>query len=162
MPAPLVRQPPHGLLRWFLRAPIMLYRLNLGWLLGERFVLLNHIGRKSGKTHQTVVEVAHHDPTTDTYYIVSGWGYKAQWYQNLCATPAIEIQVGRRKLLVRDETLSPANAVKVLLAYRSKHPTAARELSRVMGIDMSTSTPEQLQSIISAKLPVIALHPHSA
>ena len=157
MQAPLVRQPPHGLLRWFLRAPIMLYRLRLGWLLGERFLLLNHIGRKSGKAHQTVVEVADHDPNNDTYYIVSGWGYKSQWYQNLCASPTIEIQVGRRKLAVRAETLLTADAVKVLLAYRSKHPMAARELSKVLGIDMNSGTPKQLEDAIRTRMPVIAL-----
>jgi hypothetical protein len=30
---------PHGLLRFGLRLPIWLYRLHLGWLLGNRFLL---------------------------------------------------------------------------------------------------------------------------
>jgi hypothetical protein len=34
-------QPPKGLSRLFYRAPIWLYRLKLGWLLGHRFLLLN-------------------------------------------------------------------------------------------------------------------------
>ena len=157
VPTSLVRKPPRGIQRWFLRAPIFLYRIGLGGLLGNRFMLINHVGRKSGKVHQTVIEVVDYDSSSDTYYVVSGWGYKAQWVRNLCATPAIEIQVERRKLSVRAETLASANVVKVLLAYRSKHPIAARELSRVMGIDTSTSTPEQLQSTISARMPVIRL-----
>ena len=32
---------------YFLRAPVYLYRWRLGWLLGKRFVLLTHIGRRT-------------------------------------------------------------------------------------------------------------------
>jgi len=38
---------PRGLVRLAFRAPIWLYRAHLGWLLGYRFVLLTHTGRKS-------------------------------------------------------------------------------------------------------------------
>lgn len=36
---------PRGLLRLLLRAPVALYRLRLGWLLGGRVLLLSHTGR---------------------------------------------------------------------------------------------------------------------
>ena len=87
----LVARSPNGLLRWFLRFPIVLYHLNLGWLLGGRFMLINHVGRKSGQLRQTVVEVAGHDQSGDTYYVASGWGYKSQWYRNLLAQPEVTI-----------------------------------------------------------------------
>jgi deazaflavin-dependent oxidoreductase (nitroreductase family) len=157
----LISKPPAGLLRWAFRAPIPLYRLGLGWLLGNRFLLLNHIGRKSGQLHQTVVEVVAHDKQTDTYYIVSGWGYKANWYKNLIAIPAITIQVGRRALAVRAETISPTAGVQVLLDYRHQHPLAARELSRLLEIDIHSSDVEKLEGIVREKLPVIALRPQS-
>src|SRR5690348_10009358 len=75
----LVSTPPSGVLRLVLRLPIALYRLKLGWLLGQRFVLLHHIGRKSGQVRETVVEVVVHDRASDTYSIVSGWGKRANW-----------------------------------------------------------------------------------
>ena len=161
MPAPLVTNPPKGLLRWVLRVPVVLYRLNLGWLLGKRFLLLNHIGRKSGQLRQTVVEVVAHDKASDTYYIVSGWGYKADWYQNLLATPAIVIQVGRRKLAMRAESVSPDVGAQVLLNYRREHPFAARELSRLLGIDIHKTGPAKLEEIVYELLPVVALHPQN-
>ncbi len=154
---PLVAEPPKGLLRFGLRLPIILYRLHLGWLLGGRFVLLNHIGRKSGQPRQTVVEVVGHDPASDTYYIVSGWGYKAQWYQNLMGTPEITIQVGSRRLDVKAETLSPDDGVKILLDYQQKHPLAAKELSRVLGINLAEGTAAELRAAIEKSLPVVAL-----
>ena len=72
-------RPPHGLMRWLLRAPVWLYRLGLGGLLGDRFLLLTHIGRKSGQLRQNVLEVVEHDEATGAYVIASGWGDKADW-----------------------------------------------------------------------------------
>jgi hypothetical protein len=31
--------------------------MKLGWLLGNRFLMLIHTGRHSGRLHQTVIEV---------------------------------------------------------------------------------------------------------
>lgn len=73
------RFPPTGLLRLLLRLPNCLYRLHLGWLLGSRFLLLAHRGRRSGRWRQTVVEVVQHNPGSDTYFIASGWGEKSNW-----------------------------------------------------------------------------------
>jgi hypothetical protein len=67
-------QPPRGLARLAWRAPIWFYRLGLGGLLGQRFVLLNHIGRRSGQPRQAVVEVVRHDKRTGTYIVASGFG----------------------------------------------------------------------------------------
>jgi deazaflavin-dependent oxidoreductase (nitroreductase family) len=155
----VVSSPPSGLLKLAFRAPNALYRWHLGWLLGGRFVQLNHIGRKSGKLRHTVVEVAGHDPQTDTYYVVAAWGYTSNWYQNLQATPEITIKVGRRTLFVRAETLSPEDGAQVLMAYRQTHKLAARELSRIMGRDMISANEAELETMIRDSMPVVALRP---
>src|SRR5581483_6476732 len=72
---------PRGVARRLARLPIWLYRLGLGRLLGERFLMLTHIGRTSGRLRQTVVEVVRHDRLSDTYIIASGWGERADWYR---------------------------------------------------------------------------------
>ena len=155
----LVTQPPSGWLRFALRLPLVLYRLRLGWLLGGRFLRLYHVGRKSGQVRQTVVEVVHHEQTGDTYYIVSGWGYKAQWYQNLMVMPDVVIQVGSRRMAIRAETLPPERGADILIKYRTQHPMAAAELSRIMGIDMARTSPTSLIDIVRESLPVLALRP---
>jgi hypothetical protein len=45
-----VRQPapPHGVLRALLSLPVHLYHARLGFLLGHRFLLLVHTGRRTG------------------------------------------------------------------------------------------------------------------
>jgi deazaflavin-dependent oxidoreductase (nitroreductase family) len=156
----LFSQPPSGLLRLLLRLPIALYQLRLGWLLGQRFVLLEHVGRTSGKVHKTVVEVIKHDQASDEYYIASGWGKRAQWYQNLLAMPEIMIQAGRRHLNVCAETLPPAEGARILLDYRQKHPLATRELSRALtGANLAKASPAELENIVQESLPIVALRP---
>jgi len=49
-----LRSKPTGASRLAFRLPIYLYRLNLGWLLGHRFLMLVHRGRRSGLLRETV------------------------------------------------------------------------------------------------------------
>ena len=128
----VARQPPKGLLRLLLRLPIWLYWLRLGWLLGNRFLLLTHIGRKTGIPHQTVVEVVSHNRAKDRYVIASGWGEKSDWFRNIKKTPEVGVQVGGRSFQAQATILSVAEATEVLLDYAHKHPTAFRELAKFM------------------------------
>jgi len=157
MNIPNAPDPPTGLMRWLFRAPIYLYHWNLGWLMGNRFLLLHHIGRISGLPRQAVVEVVRHDAESDTYIIASGFGEKAQWYQNLLSQPDVRIQVGRREMMVRAEKLPQEQAAEELRRYGSAHPQAARTLGRFLGLDWD-GTPEQAPEIAEI-IPIIALRP---
>jgi hypothetical protein len=64
-------------LRLAFRLPIYLYRLNLGWLLGHRFLLLVHRGRRSGLRRETVLEVVRYNPATKESVVLSAWGERA-------------------------------------------------------------------------------------
>ncbi|MBW7885351.1 MAG: nitroreductase family deazaflavin-dependent oxidoreductase [Caldilineaceae bacterium] len=125
--------PPAGLSRLFFRLPIYLYWLHLGWLLGGRFLLVNHIGRKSGQLRQVVIEVVEHDPAADTYTVAAGFGRKSDWYLNLLKTPDVTIQVGRRTLAVTAVPLTPDVGGETMVRYARRHETAARNLARFMG-----------------------------
>src|SRR5829696_2845206 len=83
-----------GTLRLVFRLPIYLYRLNLGWLLGYRGLLLIHQGRKSGLLRETVLEVIRYDPATKESVVLSGWGEKADWYRNIRVRQALEVRTG--------------------------------------------------------------------
>jgi deazaflavin-dependent oxidoreductase (nitroreductase family) len=127
----IVDRPPGQALRFGLRLPIWLYRLHLGWLLGNRFLMLTHTGRKSGQPHHTVIEVVQFDKETDTYYAVSGWGEKADWYQNIHAYPEVVINVGRRTLTVHARDIPLPEAIDILDEYTRQHPLAFEELTRL-------------------------------
>jgi deazaflavin-dependent oxidoreductase (nitroreductase family) len=143
-----LRHPPRGWKAFFWRAPIFFYHVNLGWLLGKRLLLLNHIGRKSGQPRQAVLEVVHHTP--DAYYVASGFGEKSHWFQNIMHTPQVNIQVGRRKTSATAERLPFPEAKEILKAYAQAHPFALRELSRVIGLsyDGSEADLEKLANLL--------------
>lgn len=151
-------KPPTGLSKFFFRMPITLYRLGLGWMLGNRFLLIHHVGRKSGAIRQAVVEVVRHDTTTDTYVVCSGFGEGSQWFQNLMKTPDVTIQVGRRKLDVHAERLATAAGGDEMVDYAHRHPKAARELAQFMGFKVDGSDAEY--RAVGEHLPFVAFRPH--
>ncbi|PLW66857.1 hypothetical protein [Pseudohalioglobus lutimaris] len=75
--------PPKGIKLKLFRAPIYLYHLKLGFLLGERFIHLQHWGRVSGELKETVIEVIDQDKANGRIYSASGFGEKSQWFKNI-------------------------------------------------------------------------------
>ena len=75
--------PPKGIKLKLFRAPIYLYHLKLGFLLGERFIHLQHWGRVSGELKETVIEVIDQDKANGKIYSASGFGEKSQWFKNI-------------------------------------------------------------------------------
>lgn len=130
---------PTGWRRRLFRLPIHCYRLGLGWLLGSRFVLIEHVGRRSGRLRSVVVEVVDHDPRDDTWTVASGFGATADWYRNLLATPDVTIQVGRRAIPVAARPLSDSEGADTMARYAAAHPRTARRLAGFMGYDVDGS-----------------------
>lgn len=125
--------PPTGLARLALRAPIWIYRLGLGKLLGNRFLELTHIGRKSGLPRHTVLEVVRYDPASGIYYIAVGFGKHSDWYKNVLANPHVEVRSGSGHFKAIAVQLSSEEAGEELVRYAHQHPIAFRELVQFMG-----------------------------
>jgi hypothetical protein len=77
----LTRTKRTGIVRLALWLPAYLYSANLGWLLGHRFLLLTHRGRRSRRARRTVLEVLHYDPVTRESLVVSAWGEDSDRYR---------------------------------------------------------------------------------
>ena len=146
---------PAGALRFGLRLPIWFYRFKLGWMLGDRFLMLVHTGRKSGLPRQTVIEVVKHDKAANTYYVVSGWGEKADWYQNIRKTPQVTVHVRGRKFQSEAEFIPVEKAIEIVNDYAQKHPVAFNELSGLFfgeRMKPGSDAPER----IARKMPMVA------
>ena len=128
-------RPPTGVSRFFYRLPIWLYRQRLGWMMGNRFVLLNHIGRKSGQVRQVVLEVVKYEPDSRELVVCAGFGPKSQWYQNLLAQPEVSIQLGSRKWEAAARQLTPDEGGKVLRDFAKSHPGEAK-FAGVLGFEV--------------------------
>lgn len=148
-------QPPSGLSRLMWRLPIWLYKARLGRLLGKRFLLLNHIGRKSGLPRQAVLEVIHYDKERNCYLVASGFGKKSQWYQNLLHTPEVTIQVGGQKLAVVADMLLPEVRADVMADYAKRNPKTARYLMHLIGYEVDGSE-EDYRAMGRDVIPIVA------
>jgi deazaflavin-dependent oxidoreductase (nitroreductase family) len=137
----------------------MIYRLGLGWLLGNRFLLLEHRGRKTGLLRRAVLEVIDSNPETREYVVVSGFGSRSDWYRNIQAHPSVTIQIGRTRLPALAFQLSPDEAGKLLLRYWENHPGSLQTLSNLLGYDIEL-TPEGVESF-GEGIPVIRFSPSS-
>ncbi|MCP4424135.1 MAG: nitroreductase family deazaflavin-dependent oxidoreductase [Chloroflexi bacterium] len=156
-----VKRPSRGFKRWLFRAPIWLYKVGLGGLMGERFLLLNHVGRKSGLPRQAVVEVAHYNPDNGAYLIASGWGKSADWHKNLLKTPEIKIQVGWRKMGVTAVPLTSEQSGEAMVDYARRYPQAAKILmKRLLGVEME-GTEADYRALGQDVVPFISLQPRS-
>ncbi|WP_306307209.1 nitroreductase family deazaflavin-dependent oxidoreductase [Nocardia exalbida] len=115
-----------------MRAPISMFRARLGFLFGGRLLLLEHIGRSSGRPRYVVLETVAR-PSRDRVVIASGFGTQAQWFRNLAADPRCHVSIGARfsaPALAR--VLRPDESVAVLEGYRRDHPRAYRSLGRIV------------------------------
>ncbi|RDH76450.1 nitroreductase family deazaflavin-dependent oxidoreductase [Mycolicibacterium moriokaense] len=107
-----------------MRSPIWLYRARLGFLLGDRLLLLEHTGRKSGLPRHTVLEVMGH-PAPGVYNVASGFGARAQWFRNVAANPDVKVSVGTHVSVPADaRTLTQDEADATLASYVAQHRRA--------------------------------------
>jgi deazaflavin-dependent oxidoreductase (nitroreductase family) len=151
-------KPPRGVLRWLLRMPIWLYRLRMGWLLGDRFLMLTHIGRKSGQPRQSILEVIGHDQATGTYVIASGWGERADWLRNIQKNPHVLVDARGRRFEATAERLPLEVAIDEARDYARRHPSALRALAgRMIGRPL-TGTDADNRALAEA-VPFVILRP---
>lgn len=150
-------QPPAGLKRWLFRLPLALYRAGLSWLLGSRFVRLDHIGRVTGKVRSVVLEVVDTDKQAGIFYVVAAWGEKADWFRNIKANPQVTYQVGRKRYRGLALQLPREEAEKVFLSYGKAYPRLLQELMHFIGyrIERNEAAYRELAGI----LPVVKLSP---
>ena len=117
-----IRRTPGRLALALFRMPLRAYRNGKGWLLGRTFLLLVHVGRRTGRPHDTVAMVLSEDRDTGEVIILSGWGPDVDWLKNLRAGPAREVCIGRDHFVPEHRFLSDDEAVAVVADFRRRHP----------------------------------------
>lgn len=145
--------------------PTHLYRAGLGGLLGHRFLLLVHEGRRSGRRYETVVEVIRWDPATREAVVLSGWGRRASWFRNVEAGGPAEIRIGRERWQAPSHrVLDEQEAADALAGYERRHRLAAPLVRRVLARLAGTAydgSPAARQAVVRV-LPAVAFTPRDA
>lgn len=138
--------------RWLVRTPVWLYRARLGGMFGTRLLMLEHIGRQSGKRRYVVLEVIAR-PAPDTYVVVSGFGERAQWFRNVRATPQVRVVLGsHRPAPALARLLDHELATAALDAYKEQHPAAWSRFKPIL--EGTLGSPLDAPG---ARLPIVAL-----
>jgi deazaflavin-dependent oxidoreductase (nitroreductase family) len=132
----LLQQKPAGFMRLWFRFPIYLYRLGLGWLGGHQFLLLTHRGRRTGLLRQTVLKVLRYNPSTGEVIVMAPLGERADWVRNIQHSPALEVQISRRRYVPTYRFLTDQEAIRLLDAVQRAHPVWLAIGTSAVGLKM--------------------------
>jgi deazaflavin-dependent oxidoreductase (nitroreductase family) len=151
------------MLRVLFRAPASLYHWRCGWLLGRRFLLLVHIGRRSGRRRETVLEVAEYRRSGPEIVVVSAYGHAADWLRNIEASPKAEVIIGRDRFTAAHRILGEEEAIQVIKGYEHRNrligPIVRLGLGCFLGWRYYGTDADRRRLV--AQLPLIAFHPVS-
>lgn len=124
---------PSGFMKRLYKAPILLYRLGLGFITGRIFMIMTTIGRKSGQPRRTAIEF--HE-FKGRKYVFGNWGAKADWYRNIEAHPHITIQTWRGAESVTAHRLAADPELAEAFEFAMSNPTL-RAFFKAIGFNMT-------------------------
>lgn len=153
--------PPSRALKKLLHAPVFLYRWRLGWLLGKRFLLLTHIGRRTGQKHQVVLEVMEYRKRVPEAIVMSGFGQNSDWLLNITAHPHPQVQIGSLRFTAGFRFLGAEEAIAVMRKYEHRNwfmlPVIRHVASRLLGWNYRGSDEDRRRLV--SQLPLIGFRP---
>ena len=120
--------------------------------------MLTHIGRKSGKPHQVVLEVVGHERTKGIFTIASGWGEKSDWYRNVLSHPKVQVNSGTHVFTALAVHLTEGEAKNVLCEYAVRHPFAFKELASVI-VGVRSRDLQETVHLMASHIPLLDLRP---
>jgi deazaflavin-dependent oxidoreductase (nitroreductase family) len=135
---------PTGLIRLLARFPLVGYRLGLGKLLNRlHLMVLTTRGRKSGQPRNTPIEYRRHGRKI---YLVSAWGVRPDWYQNILVNPVVTVQLGDKTYSAHGREIDDAaEALRALSLFRRIAPARYDAvLSRLIEAEVSGHTLPEL------------------
>lgn len=124
-----------GLLRLWMRAPLWLYRVRIRgyalgelllWAFGHPHIRVAHRGRRTGLTRQVVLEVIHYDAKSKEWFVAAVWGPESDWYRNLRAADALEVETAGRRFVPEQRMVGPHEAQQLLDDYQRRNPIWSR------------------------------------
>ncbi|MFE4262536.1 nitroreductase/quinone reductase family protein [Streptomyces sp. NPDC056883] len=118
---------------------------------GIRDLLLTTRGRRSGVPRRTALAYVPDGEAADAAYVLTasnaGAGHHPAWYLNLCADPAVTLQVGTETFPALARPASPAETerlwplvVAAMPSYAAYRDTAARTAGRDIPLVLVTRT----------------------
>ena len=129
------RARPRGLLGWFFRMPVWLFRLGLGRFM-PWWIMLTTVGRRSGRPRQNVVDVVKRD--ADAVYVIAAYGDRADWVRNLKANPSLKAQMRGHTFGARAVFLPGDEAGGLMVDLFRSRPAYVRAVLRAIGVQAAS------------------------
>ncbi len=152
---------PNATLRRLLRAPAAIYRLRLGWLLGNRFLMLVHTGRRAGQPRRTVLEVLRYRKEIPEWTIMCAFGRNADWLRNIEAHQHPTIVVDSRRFTAAWRFLGEEEAAAAIADYERRNrfmaPVVRAGVSWLAGWRYDAS--DAARRRLAAQMPYVAFSP---
>ncbi len=136
--------------------PVLMERLGLGWLLGRHFLVVTHLGRRSGLVRQTGVMVLYENRQTGEVCVAAG-SLKADWYRNVLAQPAPEVAIAGRRFCPVQRLVPPEELAAHIAWARQHSPLQAWIQCRFFGWPWTTA-PDQILDL-ARRLGGVAFRP---
>lgn len=122
--------PASAVMKQVVHLPLLLWRLGLGFLFNWIILIMTTTGRKSGLPRRAAIEFHEYNGRK---YVYSGWGGRAQWYQNLLADPHVTLQSAAGTERVIAHRLADERALAEAYHHYMQNPVL-RVLFRVSGL----------------------------
>ena len=155
-----LRHRPGRLALALFRMPLQAYHHGKGWLLGHTFLLLTHIGRRTGQQHETVAMVLRYLPESREVVVCSAWGPETDWVRNIRERPAIRVETGRDAFEPDQRFLSAEESLSVVHECFHQHPWRFHLMAWVLGWG-DLRVPDVAQEFVRIR-PFVAFRPASA
>ncbi|MBL0887243.1 nitroreductase family deazaflavin-dependent oxidoreductase [Myceligenerans indicum] len=150
-----------GWLRRAFAVPNLLYRCGLGSLLGHRFVQLTHVGRRSGRSHTTVLEVVRYDHATGETFVVAAFGKHSDWLLNITSGSGVRVSFGKTPRAASYRVVPTDEAAEVFAGYERRNrllmPVARPLLGRFSGFEYHSTDADRRR--LFETLPMLAFLP---
>ncbi|MGH7790629.1 MAG: nitroreductase family deazaflavin-dependent oxidoreductase [Candidatus Binatia bacterium] len=156
------RETPGPLRRALFRLPLWLERVAghgpaqaVTRLVGVDWIVLETVGRRSGRPHTVVLDIVGRDATR--YYVQPAYGRRADWVCNALAEPRVHVRIGTRRCPARVRDATGAEGAGVVLRFIRAHPWYARVIVWFVGYTsrLDRSDAELLRDL--AATPVLAI-----
>lgn len=127
---PSLPYPGNPALKVLFRSPLLLWRLGLGPLVGQLFMILTTTGRKSGLPRHTAIE---YHTWRGRKYAVAAWP-QSDWYRNLQADPLVTVQTAAGTESAIARRLTDDQELAEVYAFINEKPTL-RRVWQMLGFD---------------------------
>jgi hypothetical protein len=146
-----------GIWRIFHWVSVFLFRLGLGGLAGERYLLLEYKTGEAGGIRRVLLEIIRYDPCVEVLYVVPAFGAGVKWIAYVKKHPDVRINARGKAHFALGVVLNRDRSAAEVLDFAHRNPELILTLARsVFGSQLGEKKEELLE--LANNLPVVRLH----